>query len=115
MNVPFLKIIVSKDQFSAVNKTIAAHEFPIWLSLWGAENLEIIGKTEKIHNIESIEEEVDRMIKHYGQQKIQEVFGASYIDGIEVAINRIIEKEKKVNGSENTAESKDRTSAETRV
>jgi len=115
MNVPILKIIVSKDQFSAVNKTIPAHEFPIWLSNWGSENLEIVGKAEKIHSIESIEEEVGRMIKHYGQQKIQEVFGASYIDGIEVAINRIIEKEKKVNGSENTAKSTDGTSAEIRV
>ena len=55
------------------------------------------------------------MINHYGQQKIQEVFGASYIDGIEVAINRIIEKEKKVNGSENTAKSTDGTSTEVRV
>ena len=30
MNVPILKIIVSKDQFSAVNKIIPAHEFPIF-------------------------------------------------------------------------------------
>ena len=46
---------------------------------------------------------------------LKEVFGASYIDGIEVAINRVIEKEKKVNGSENTAKPKDGTSAEIRV
>ena len=115
MNVPILKIIVSKDQFSAINKTIPAHEFPIWLSNWGSENLEIIGKAEKIHSIESIEEEVSRMINHYGQQKIQEVFGASYIDGIELSINRVIEKEKGVNDSTNAAKSKNGTSSETRV
>ena len=115
MNVPILKVIVSKDQFSAVNKILPAHEFPIWLSIWGSENLEIVGKTEDIHNIDSIEEEVSRMIADHGQQKIQEVFGASYIDGIEVAINRVIEKEKKVNGSENTAKSTDGTRTETRV
>ena len=45
MNVPILKVIVSKDQFSAVNKILPAHEFPIWLSIWGSENLEIVGKT----------------------------------------------------------------------
>jgi hypothetical protein len=115
MHVPILKVIVSKDQFSAINKILPAHEFPIWLANWGQENLEIVGKSEDRHDIESIEEEVQRMVSVHGVHKLQEVFGASYMDGIEVSINRIIEKEKNIDGSTNTAKSKNRTSAETRV
>jgi len=84
MNVPILKILVNKDQFSAVNKILPAHEFPIWLAAWGQENLEIVGQSEERHEIESIEEEVQRMVSTHGVQNLQEVFGASYKDGIEV-------------------------------
>ena len=92
-----------------------AHEYPIFLVTWGNENLEIIGKAEEVHEIDSIESEVKRMVSTHGEHVLKEVFGASYIDGIEVAINRVIEKEKEVNGSENTAKPKDGTSAEIRV
>ena len=115
MNIPILKVLVTKDQFSAVNKILPAHEFPIWLAAWGQENLEIVGQSEERHEIESIEEEVQRMISAHGEHKLQEVFGASYMDGIEVSINRIIEKEKGVNDSKNVAQSKDGTRTETRV
>ena len=114
MNVPILKILVKKDQFSAVNKILPAHEFPIWLSGWGQENLDIVGKSDERHEIDSIESEVSRLEDAHGIDKLKEVFGASYIDGIEVAINRVIEKEKKIDGSENTAKSKNRAGAETR-
>ena len=115
MNVPILKILVKKDQFSAINKVLPAHELPIWLAGWGQENLEIVGKADERHEIEDIESEVRRLVEAHGQQKLQDVFGASYMDGIEVSINRIIEKEKKADGSENTAKSKNGASAETRV
>ena len=115
MNVPILKILVKKDQFSAINKVLPAHELPIWLAGWGQENLEIVGKADERHEIEDIESEVRRLVEAHGQQKLQDVFGASYMDGIEVSINRIIEKEKKADGSENTAKSKNRTVTETRV
>ena len=87
MNIPILKVIVSKDQFSAINKIVPAHEYPLWLAAWGQESLEIVGKSEEVHKI----------------------------DGIEVSINRIIEKEKGVNDGKNTAKSKDGTRTETRV
>ena len=77
--------------------------------------MEIIGKAEDTHHIDSIEEEVKRLVGIYGEDSLRQVFGASYMDGIEVSINRIIEKEKKADGSENTAKSKNRTSTETRV
>ena len=115
MNVPILKILVKKDQFSAVNKILPAHELPIWLSGWGNENLEIVGKIDKRHEIDSIESEVSRLEQAHGVDRLKEVFGASYIDGIEVSINRVIEKEKKIDGSENTAKSKNRASSETRI
>tara|TARA_R100000963_G_C4604019_1_gene76717 strand:+ start:19 stop:366 length:348 start_codon:yes stop_codon:yes gene_type:complete len=115
MNVPILKIIVSKDQFSAINKILPAHEYPIWLATWGQESLEIVGKSEEVHEIDSIEGEVKRMVETHGENRLREVFGASYIDGIEVSINRIIEKEKGVNDSKNAAKSKDGTRTETRV
>ena len=115
MNVPILKVLVSKDQFSAVNKTVPAHEYPLWLAAWGQECLAIVGKSEKVHEIDSIEEEVKRMVDTHGVGTLREVFGASYMDGIEVSINRVIEKEKGVNDSTNAAKSKNRTSSETRV
>ena len=115
MNVPILQIRVNKDQFSSINKVLPAHEYPLWLTAWGQECLEIIGKSEEVHEIDSIEEEVKRMIYVHGEDKIKEVFGASYIDGIEVSINRVIEKEKGVNDSKNAAKSKDGTRTETRV
>ncbi len=115
MNVPILRVLIKKDQFSAINKILPAHEFPIWLTTWGAENLEIVGKADEKHEIESIDEEVKRMVSTHGERTLQEVFGASYIDGIEVSINRIIEKEKKIDDSTDTAKSKNGTSTETGV
>ena len=115
MNVPILQVMVKKDQFSEINKIIPAHEFPIWMAGWGAENLEIVGKVDERHEIDSIESEVSRLEHAHGVDRLKEVFGASYIDGIEVSINRVIEKEKKADGSENTAKSKNGASAETRV
>lgn len=115
MDIPILKVSVQKDQFSIITKVMPAHEYPIFLVTWGNENLEIIGKAEEVHEIDSIESEVKRMVSTHGEHVLKEVFGASYIDGIEVAINRVIEKEKEVNGSENTAKPKDGTSAEIRV
>ena len=58
---------------------------------------------------------MSRLEDAHGIDKLKEVFGASYIDGIEVSINRVIEKEKKIDGSENTAKSKNRASSEARI
>ena len=115
MNVPILKVLVRKDQFSAVQKIIPAHEYPIWIAGWGNENLEIIGKTDERHEIDDFDAEINRLEQSHGADKLKKVFGESYIDAIEVSINRIIEKEKKADGSENTAKSKNRASTETRV
>jgi hypothetical protein len=115
VDIPILRVAVQKDQFSIITKILPAHEYPIFLVAWGQENLEIIGKAEEVHEIDSIESEVKRMVSAHGENVLKEVFGASYIDGIEVSINRIIEKEKGVNDGKNTAKSKDGTRTETRV
>lgn len=115
MNVPILEAMVSKDAFSSVKKIFPAHELPIWRALWGETQLELVGKTEETHEIRDIEEEVERMVSVHGAHVLQDIFGASYIDGIEVSIMRVIEKEKGVNDSKNTAKSKNGTSAETGV
>jgi len=115
MEIPILKVSVQKDQFSIITKILPAHEYPIFLVAWGQENLEIIGKLDEVHEIDSIESEVKRMVSTHGESVLKEVFGASYIDGIEVSINRIVEKEKGVNDSKNAAKSKDGTRTEARV
>ena len=113
--VPILEILVSKGQFSKITKVFPAHELPIFYYKWGNENIEIVGKTNKVHEIPSIDREVDRLQTLHGASSLQQVFGSNFIDGIELSINRIIEKEKDLNGSENTAKSKNRASSEIRV
>ena len=115
MNVPILEAMVQKDTFSSVKKTFPAHELPIWLGLWGESQLQLTGKSEERHEISNIEEEVERMLSTHGIHVLQDIFGASYIDGSELSINRVIEKEKGVNDSTNAAKSKNGTSSETRV
>ena len=115
MHVPILEAMIIKDSFSSIKKIFPAHELPIWLAIWGEAQLELTGKSEEMHEINNVEEEVQRMVGEHGTNVLKEIFGASYIDSIEVSINRIIEKEKGVNDSKNAAKSKNRASAETRV
>ena len=113
--IPIITIELTLNQFAEVGKSFPAHELPIWIVGFGAENVRVSGKTEETHVIEDMDQEISRMLLTHGEHKLQEVFGSSYRDGIEVSINRILEKERIANGSENTAEPKNRTSAETRV
>ncbi len=113
--VPILEVLLSKGQFAKITKVFPAHELPIFLHKWGTENIEIVGKTNKDQEILSIEKEVERLQTNHGASLLQQVFGSNCIEGIELSINRIIEKEKDLNGSENTAKSKNRTSSEIRV
>ena len=115
MHVPILEAMIIKDSFSSIKKIFPAHELPIWLALWGESHLELTGKSEEMHEINNVEEEVQRMVGEHGANVLKEIFGASYIDGIEVSIMRVIEKEKNIDDSKNAAKSKNRASAETRV
>lgn len=115
MNIPILDVMLTKDRFSKMKKYFPAHELPIWLANWGAENLEILGKLDDNHNIDDIDQEVQRMVYEYGEPKLADVFGANYPDGIEMSINKILSKEKKIDGNENASKSKNGVSAKTRV
>tara|TARA_R100001530_G_scaffold120167_2_gene87397 strand:- start:326 stop:679 length:354 start_codon:yes stop_codon:yes gene_type:complete len=113
--IPIITIELTLNQFAEVGKSFPAHELPIWIVGFGAENVRVSGKTEETHVIEDMDQEISRMLFAHGERKLQEVFGSSYRDGIEVAINRVAEKEKEIDDSKNAAKSKNRTSAETRV
>jgi hypothetical protein len=113
--VPMLEVMVTLNAFSKTKKVFPAHELPIYLESYGAANIEIIGKNGDNHSIKGVDEEVANMVAYHGNQLLQSVFGTNFIDGIEVSINRIIEKEKTLNGSENTAKPKDGSRSETRV
>jgi hypothetical protein len=114
-NIPIVTIELSLNQFAEVGKSFPAHELPIWAASFGAENIRVSGRTEETHIIEDMDQEISRMLLAHGERKLQEVFGVSYRDGIEVAINRVVEKEKGVNDSKNTAKSENGTSTEARV
>ena len=115
MKVPIIETEYTKDQFSKYCKIFPAHELPLYQHRYGTENIEVQGKTDTYHDIENIEDEIKRIVEYYGKETLRTVFGANFVDTVEFSINKIISKEKEVNGSKNTGKSKDRTSAETRV
>ena len=116
MNVPMVEIFINKDQFNSMKKIFPAHELAIYTHTWGAECIEMIGRSDaKDHEMDSIEDEVKRLVESWGKDLLQNVFGGSYPDIIEVSINKIMEKERKLDGSKNTAKSENGVSAETRV
>ena len=116
MNVPMVEIFINKDQFNSMKKIFPAHELAIYTHTWGAECIDMIGRSDaKDHEMDSIEDEVKRLVESWGKDLLQSVFGRSYPEIIEVSINRIMEKERKLDGSENTAKSENGVSAETRV
>ncbi len=104
--IPIIEVTITKDQFSSYKKLFPAHELPIFVNDWGNENIDVVGKTENPHKFEDVPSEVKRMLDVYGSDKLKAVFGSSFTDGIEMSINRILDKEKVLNGSKNTAESK---------
>jgi hypothetical protein len=91
------------------------HELPIYSYKYGEDSLSIKEKTGEYLTIENIDEEVERLIKIYGNEILKNVFGTNFIENIEFSINKIVSKEKGVDGSKNTIKSKDRVSTETRV
>ena len=114
-NIPIVTIELSLNQFAEVGKSYPAHELQKWIANFGAENVRVSGRTEETHTVEDVDQEISRMLFAHGERKLQEVFGSSYRDGIEVAINRVVEKEKEIDDSKNAAKSKNRTRTETRA
>ena len=115
MQVPYIEAEFTKDQFSKFRKVFPVHELPIHTFKHGDDSLNVKEKTGEYLTIKSVDEEVERLVKNYGNETLKTVFGTNFMESIEFSINKIISKEKEVNGSKNTGKSKDRTSAETRV
>ena len=115
MQVPYIEAELTKDQFSKYRKVFPAHELPIHTFKYGDEALAIKEKTGNYLTVEGIDEEIDRLIKVYGNETLKSVFGTNFVENIEFSINKIISKENEVNGSKNKVKPKDRVSAETRV
>jgi len=115
MQVPYIEAELTKDQFSKFRRVFPIHELPIHMLKHGEDSLSVQEKTGDYLTIDNIDEEVERLVKTYGNEILKTVFGTNFAENIEFSINKIISKEKEVNGSKNTGKSKDRTSAETRV
>ena len=115
MQVPYIEAELIKDQFSKYRKVFPVHELPIYTLKYGEEALNVKEKTGKYLTIESVDEEVERLIKNYGNETLKTVFGTNFMESIEFSINKIISKEKDVNGGKNTRKSKDGISTEARI
>jgi hypothetical protein len=115
MKVPNLKVRLVMHQFADTHKVFPAHELPIFAAKWAGSEYEVVGKTDKPHEIDDMDIEVDRMLSEHGTQRLTNAFGGNYRDAIETAIKKIEEKEKNIDDSTDTAKSKNRVSAEARV
>ena len=115
MQIPYIEAELTKDQFSKFRRVFPIHELPIHMLKHGEDSLSVQEKTGDYLTIDNVDEEVERLVKTYGNEILKTVFGTNFAENIEFSINKIISKEKEVNGSKNTGKSKDRTSAETRV
>ena len=115
IKVPNLKVRLVMHQFADTYKVFPAHELPLFASKWSNNEFEVVGKTSKLHEIENIDNEIDRMIREHSHQKLSNVFGGNYREAIETSIEKICKKEKEIDDSKDTAKSKNRTSAEIRV
>jgi len=115
IKVPNLKVRLVMHQFADTYKVFPAHELPLFAARWSTSEFEVVGKTNKPYEIENIDNEIDRMIKEHGNQRLSNVFGGNYRDAIETSIEKICKKEKEIDDSKDTAKSKNRASAETRV
>ena len=115
IEVPNLKVRLVMHQFADTYKVFPAHELPLFASKWANSEFEVVGKTNKSHEIENIDNEIDRMVKEHGNKRLASVFGGNYREAIETSIEKICKKEKEIDDSKNAAKSKNRASAETRV
>ena len=115
MQIPIIETEYAKDQFSKIKKVFPAHELPIYQLKYGADNITVEGKIGEYHEIDDIQSEIERLIKHYGKGALTSVFGANFVDTIEFSISKVVSKEKKVDGGKNSRKSEDGVSTEARI
>tara|TARA_R100001594_G_scaffold29348_1_gene54854 strand:+ start:310 stop:699 length:390 start_codon:yes stop_codon:yes gene_type:complete len=115
MKVPIIEAEYVKDQFSKYRKVFPAHELPLYQLKYGQENINVEGKSERYHDIDDMEDEIRRLVEYYGKETLTSVFGANFVDTIEFSINKVVSKEKKVDGGKNSRKSEDGVSTEARI
>ena len=115
MQVPYIEAELTKDQFSKFRRVFPINELPIHMLKHGEDSLSVQEKTGDYLTIDNVDEEVERLVKTYGNEILKTVFGTNFAENIEFSINKIISKEKEVDGSKNKIKSKDRVSTEARV
>ncbi len=115
MKVPIIEAEYVKDQFSKYRKVFPAHELPLYQRKYGAENINVEGKSDRYHDIGDMQDEVQRLVEYYGKEALTAVFGANFVDTIEFSINKVVSKEKKVDGGKNSRKSEDGVSTEARI
>mgnify|MGYP003148736266 CR=1 FL=1 len=115
MKVPIIETEYVKDQFSKYCKIFPAHELPLYQFKFGEGNIHVKGKSDTYHDIDDMQDEIQRLIEFYGKETLTSVFGANFADTIEFSINQVVSKEKNVDGVKNTRKSKDGVSTEARI
>jgi hypothetical protein len=115
MKVPIIEAEYVKDQFSKYRKVFPAHELPLYQLKYGAENINVEGRSDRYHDIGDMQDEVQRLVEYYGKETLTTVFGANFVDTIEFSIKKVVSKEKKLDGGKNPRKSEDRVSTEARI
>ena len=114
--MPTVEVEIRKDNFSIYTYDIPLHEVPATLNHWGPESLTIGEKgVSEPFEIESYEREIERLWHKYGEPQLRATYGAQYQEVLSKAMKEHSEKERVIDGSENTAQPKNGTSPETRV
>jgi hypothetical protein len=100
---------------NSTRQVFMGHELPVYMFRFDGRMTDIAAIEEETREVESIEQEIGRMLDFFGKPLLEASYGENYKDAIEEAINSIMEKEKAKNGSKNTAQSKNGTSSKIRV
>ena len=98
---------------NSTRQVFMGHELPIYMFKFSGRITGISTIKEETREVESVEQEIERMIDFFGRPLLEASYGENFKDGIKEAIHSIMEKEKEKNGSENTAKSKNGVSSKT--
>ena len=114
--MPTVKVEIRKDSFSIYTYNIPLYEVPATLNHWGPESITIgeRGVTEPFE-VESYDLEVERLWHKYGEPQLRSTYGAQYQEALSKAMEEHVEKERVIDGSEDTAKPKNGISTETGV
>jgi hypothetical protein len=114
--IPKLSGTVEKNTSSKYVFDVPAHEIPMLTTRWG-ETQFIVGDviSDDFFVIEDMNEEMERLVDHYGIGTLTKTFGPDFANVILESVKKLSKEERKIDGSKNTAESKNGTRTTSRV